>query len=310
MVLSRLWHSSSRSVRSASNNRAHLPLLAHRPKRLNTVFQGPNAGGRSRQDAPVRRHPDTASTKRWSLFGGRPHARAVAPCEAAALPRRTAVTPMGRRSCRARGVDPCRTEAAWPFSRRPVLLMGHVFARRSRRRLGFAGLRLPGVGAHLPVASMPSRQEHVRMSEEVVLPTGRRANGEGRPQTRVATGIDDSATPSASKASTTAGRAGASSRGPTPGTSRCRPRCSCRRSSRGTGRPHAVLVAGRRCRPDGGSVRHRKRGPDPPPSPSSTSRSICMNRSAISVPSLVSTGTCQAGLLRSTPIRSPRTSLI
>jgi hypothetical protein len=75
VVLSMLCHSLSTSVLSAANSSAQRPRLAHRSKRLNTVFHGPNSSGRSRQGTPVRRHHTTASKNRRSLSPGRPRPR-------------------------------------------------------------------------------------------------------------------------------------------------------------------------------------------------------------------------------------------
>ena len=49
----------------------------HRSNRLKTVFHGPNASGRSRQGAPVRRHHNTASMKFRSSLPGRPARRSA-----------------------------------------------------------------------------------------------------------------------------------------------------------------------------------------------------------------------------------------
>jgi hypothetical protein len=62
IVLSRNASSKSASSESRAKTACHTPLSAHRANRLNVVFHGPNAIGRSRQGAPVRAIQCTAST--------------------------------------------------------------------------------------------------------------------------------------------------------------------------------------------------------------------------------------------------------
>lgn len=62
IVLSRKTSSKSASSDKRAKRVCHSPLSDQREKRLNTVFHGPNAGGRSRHGAPVRAINSTAST--------------------------------------------------------------------------------------------------------------------------------------------------------------------------------------------------------------------------------------------------------
>src|ERR1700741_3375545 len=64
MVASTIAYSISGSPDTASNNRFQTPAFAQSRKRVNTLFQWPNAGGRSRQGLPVRAIHKTASTNR------------------------------------------------------------------------------------------------------------------------------------------------------------------------------------------------------------------------------------------------------
>src|SRR3954451_6006465 len=62
MVESTIRYSKSGSSDIASNIRYQTPLMLHRLKRRNTLFQSPNASGRSRQGEPVRTIQSTPST--------------------------------------------------------------------------------------------------------------------------------------------------------------------------------------------------------------------------------------------------------
>src|SRR5215210_2233624 len=62
MVASTRAYSRSGSSETASNNRCQTPALTQSRKRVKTLFQWPNAGGRSRQRLPVRTTHKTAST--------------------------------------------------------------------------------------------------------------------------------------------------------------------------------------------------------------------------------------------------------
>src|SRR6185437_2543252 len=62
VVASTMAYSMSGSSEAASNIRLKTPAFTQSRKRLKTVFQGPNDGGRSRQGLPVRAIHSTAST--------------------------------------------------------------------------------------------------------------------------------------------------------------------------------------------------------------------------------------------------------
>src|SRR3981081_3723955 len=62
MVESTIRYSKSGSSDIASKIRHQTPLMLHRLKRRNTLFQSPNASGRSRQGEPVRTIHSTPST--------------------------------------------------------------------------------------------------------------------------------------------------------------------------------------------------------------------------------------------------------
>lgn len=59
-------------VRKTLKRLFQMPLRDHRLKRVNTLFHLPNADGRSRQGAPVRKIQSTASTKRRLSSPARP----------------------------------------------------------------------------------------------------------------------------------------------------------------------------------------------------------------------------------------------
>src|SRR3712207_5560167 len=64
MVASTRAYSRSGSFVTASNNRRQTSALTRSRKRVNTLFQCPNKGGRSRQGLPVRTTHKTASANR------------------------------------------------------------------------------------------------------------------------------------------------------------------------------------------------------------------------------------------------------
>src|SRR4029453_15835135 len=64
MVASTIAYSMSGSSETASNSRFQTPAFAQSRKRVNTLFQWPNEGGRSCQGLPVRAIHSTASTNR------------------------------------------------------------------------------------------------------------------------------------------------------------------------------------------------------------------------------------------------------
>src|SRR3982750_4476283 len=64
MVASTMAYSRSGSSETASNNCCQTPAFTQSQKRVNTLFQCPNDGGRSRQGLPVRTTHKTASTNR------------------------------------------------------------------------------------------------------------------------------------------------------------------------------------------------------------------------------------------------------
>src|ERR1039458_625132 len=63
MVASTMAYSMSGSSETASNSRFQISAFAQSRKRVNTLFQWPNEGGRSRQGLPVRAIQSTASIK-------------------------------------------------------------------------------------------------------------------------------------------------------------------------------------------------------------------------------------------------------
>src|SRR5450756_54297 len=63
MVASTMVYSMSGSPETASNSRFQISAFTQSRKRVNTLFQWPNEGGRSRQGLPVRAIHSTASTK-------------------------------------------------------------------------------------------------------------------------------------------------------------------------------------------------------------------------------------------------------
>src|SRR3954452_22939404 len=64
MVASTMAYSRSGSSETASNNRCQTSAFTQSRKRVKTLFQCPNEGGRSRQGLPVRAIHSTASTNR------------------------------------------------------------------------------------------------------------------------------------------------------------------------------------------------------------------------------------------------------
>src|ERR1700677_44995 len=64
MVASTMAYSMSGVSETASNSRFQISAFAQSRKRVNTLFQWPNQGGRSRQGLPVRAIHSTASTNR------------------------------------------------------------------------------------------------------------------------------------------------------------------------------------------------------------------------------------------------------
>src|SRR5436190_8453057 len=64
MVASTMAYSMSGSSETASNRRFHTSALTQSRNRVNTLFQWPNEGGRSRHGLPVRAIHNTASTNR------------------------------------------------------------------------------------------------------------------------------------------------------------------------------------------------------------------------------------------------------
>src|SRR5712671_6494055 len=91
MVESTIRYSKSGSSDIASKIRHQTPLRLHRLKRRNTLFQSPNASGRSRQGEPVRTIHSTPSTNiRLSrpvepFWSGRPMIRGAIRSHAASL---------------------------------------------------------------------------------------------------------------------------------------------------------------------------------------------------------------------------------
>src|SRR3978361_860384 len=63
IVASTIAYSMSGSSETASNSRFQMSAFTQSRKRVNTLFQWPNDGGKSRQGLPVRASHSTASTK-------------------------------------------------------------------------------------------------------------------------------------------------------------------------------------------------------------------------------------------------------
>src|SRR5258705_5338932 len=99
MVESTIRYSKSGSSDIASNIRHQTPLMLHRLKRRNTLFQSPNASGRSRQGEPVRTIHSTPSTNiRLSrpvepFWSGRPMISGAIRSHAASLKINRSITP-------------------------------------------------------------------------------------------------------------------------------------------------------------------------------------------------------------------------
>src|SRR5215213_5998949 len=72
MVASTMAYSMSGSSETASNSRCQAPAFTQSRKRVKTLFQRPNEGGRSRQGLPVRTIHSTASTNRRLFLPLRP----------------------------------------------------------------------------------------------------------------------------------------------------------------------------------------------------------------------------------------------
>src|SRR3954464_2035049 len=72
MVASTRAYSRSGSSETASNSRCQTPAFTQSRKRVKTLFQWPNDGGRSRQGLPVRAIHSTASTNRRLFLPLRP----------------------------------------------------------------------------------------------------------------------------------------------------------------------------------------------------------------------------------------------
>src|SRR5215210_1098584 len=72
MVASTMAYSRSGSSETASNNRCQTSAFTQSRKRVKTLFQCPNKGGRSRQGLPVRATHSTASTNRRLFLPLRP----------------------------------------------------------------------------------------------------------------------------------------------------------------------------------------------------------------------------------------------
>src|SRR5665811_33998 len=98
MVESIIRYSKSGSSDIASNIRYQTPLMLHRLKRRNTLFQSPNASGRSRQGEPVRTIQSTPSTNiRLSrpvepFWSGRPIISGAIRSHAASLKTKRSIT--------------------------------------------------------------------------------------------------------------------------------------------------------------------------------------------------------------------------
>src|ERR1700727_2506801 len=99
MVESTIRYSKSGSSDIASKIRHQTPLMLHRLKRRNTLFQSPNASGRSRQGEPVRTIHSTPSTNiRLSrpaepFWSGRPMISGAIRFHAASLKTSRPITP-------------------------------------------------------------------------------------------------------------------------------------------------------------------------------------------------------------------------
>src|ERR1700691_5996515 len=99
MVESTIKYSKSGSSDIASKMRHQTPLMLHRLKRRNTLFQSPNASGRSRQGEPVRTIHKTPSTNiRLSrpvepFWSGRPMISGAIRSQAASLKTKRSITP-------------------------------------------------------------------------------------------------------------------------------------------------------------------------------------------------------------------------
>ena len=72
IVASIIMYSKSGSSANALKRLSQMPFFAQRLNRTNTLFQSPNADGRSRQGAPVRKIQSTASTNSRLSSPGRP----------------------------------------------------------------------------------------------------------------------------------------------------------------------------------------------------------------------------------------------
>jgi hypothetical protein len=99
MVESTIRYSKSGSLDIASKIRHQTPLMLHRLKRRKTLFQSPNASGRSRQGEPVRTIQSTPSTNiRLSrpvepFWSGRPMISGAMRSQAASLNTKRSITP-------------------------------------------------------------------------------------------------------------------------------------------------------------------------------------------------------------------------
>src|ERR1700729_3831114 len=99
MVESMIRYSKSGSSDTAAKIRRQTPLRLHRLKRRNTLFQSPNACGRSRQGEPVRTIHSTPSTNiRLSrpvdpFWSGRPMISGAIRSHAASLKTNRSITP-------------------------------------------------------------------------------------------------------------------------------------------------------------------------------------------------------------------------
>src|SRR6187399_2153410 len=99
MVESTIRYSKSGSSAIASNIRHQTPLMLHRLKRRNTLFQSPNTSGRSRQGEPVRTIHNTPSTNillsrpAEPFWSGRPMISGAIRSHAASLKTNRSITP-------------------------------------------------------------------------------------------------------------------------------------------------------------------------------------------------------------------------
>src|SRR3954470_3752722 len=99
MVESTIRYSKSGSSDIASKIRHQTPLMLHRLKRRNTLFQSPNTSGRSRQGEPVRTIQSTPSTNiRLSrpvepFWSGRPMIRPEIRSQSASSNTKRSITP-------------------------------------------------------------------------------------------------------------------------------------------------------------------------------------------------------------------------